>query len=116
RGVRRGDGVYNGGAYPVDHQRQCVHGQRHARHEEGEGPLVEQLGAHQRLVALQELGVLVVLGVVGVDHVDAVQVLPGYQVDVVGELLYPAEPGHHHADDDHHHHQQGYYETGGDGG
>ena len=115
-GVRGRDGVHDGGTHPVDHQRQCVHGQGDAGHQEGKGPLVEQLRAHQFLVALPELGVLVVLSVVGVDNIDTVQVLPGHQVDMVGELLHPAEPGHHHADDDRHHHQQGGHKSGGDSG
>ena len=114
-GVGGGHMVHDGRAHPVDDQRQGVHGQVHRRHQEGEGALVEQLGAHQLLVALAELLVLVVLGVVGAHDADAVQVLPGHQVDVVGEFLHPAHPGHHHADDDHHHHQQRQHEARGDG-
>ena len=116
RRVGGGHIVDDGGPHPVDHQGQGVHGQGDSGHQKGEGALVEELGAHQRLVAFKELGVLVVLGVVGVDHVDAGEVLPGQQVDVVHQLLHPAEPGDHQAENDQHHHQQGEDKARRDGG
>ena len=107
--------IDDGGPHPVDHQGQGVHGQGDAGQQEGESPLVKELGVHQLLIAFEELGVLVVLGVVGVDHIDAGEIFPGQQVDMVHQLLHPAEPGKHHAEDHQHHHQQGKDKARGDG-
>ena len=107
---------YNRGAYPVNHQGQGVHGKCNAGHQERESPLVKELGTHQFQAPLLEFFILVLFRVIGVHHIDSVQVFPGHQVDMVRQLLHPSEPGHHNADNHQHHGQQSCHKACRDGG
>ena len=116
RRISRGNGVYQRRAHPVDDQGEGVHAQGNDGHQEGEGPLVEELCAHQPGVGLLKLAVLVVLGVICVHHIDTGQVLVRDLVYAVGELLHAAEPRQHQADDYQHNHQQRHNEARRDDG
>ena len=100
-------------ADPVDGQGQAAHHQLDAGQQEGQGALGEELVAGEGGVGLGELGLLVVLGVVGPHHPQAGEVLPGDPVEVVGEFLHPAELGGGQQQADPHHHQQNHHRHGG---
>ena len=100
--VRQAGGVEQIGADPVDGEHQAVQDGVHQRHHERHDAVGEQLRVGEVLVGLGELGLLVVLGVVGAHDAQAGEVFAGHEVDVVGELLHGLELGHdhgHHDDD-----------------
>ena len=99
-------GVDQVGADPVDGEHQTIQDGVHQRHHERHDAVGEQLGFGEVLVGLGELGLLVVLGIVGAHHAQAGEVFAGHEVDVVGQGLHRLELRHDHGHHDGDGHQQ----------